>query len=117
MSTRGLALVFGFVLLPVAGCGSRGFPPPLTIAIPNDVPETLEVTEKNGDRHTEDGRELYAGGYRAGWKECARQYQAGRLNLESEYVEPPSIQDITLAVRGWEDGYRACWRAIREAKR
>jgi hypothetical protein len=74
--------------------------------------ETPEVVEKDGTRHTEDGRELYADGNRTGWKWYVEVYWNGRLVLATENVQPPLVQEIGITVCGFDDGYQTCWRAV-----
>src|SRR4051794_8812212 len=105
--------------LPLApGCGGRtlGPPaPPFVMTIPEDVPVEMTVEDKDGATHTVNGKELYADGYRSGWEECVRQYHAGQLDLTAQGPAPPSLQHYGVVVRGWNDGFGACWRAIRQA--
>jgi hypothetical protein len=106
-------------VLVVFGCDSRAkMPawPPFAMTIPDDVPEAITVVDKDGTSHPANGKELYADGYRSGWKRCAYDYQHDLLDLTSDQIEPPPLGHYTIVVRGWNDGYRSCWKAIREEK-
>jgi hypothetical protein len=106
-------------LLVVGGCGSKDDVPdwpPFAMTIPDDVPDQMTLIDKKGIEHQGNGKELWAGGYRAGWKRCVYDFDKGHLDLAVEYPEPPALGDYGIVVRGWNAGYLACWKAIREAK-
>lgn len=110
------------VVLPtlVVGCNrkdSLSAWPPFTMTIPADTPELLIVTDKDGTEHQINGREAYAAGYKGGWKRCVWDFEQGDLDLAAKEPDVPLVQEYGIVVRGWEAGYLACWRAIREAKR
>jgi hypothetical protein len=87
--------------------------PPFMMSIPDDVPEWMIVTDKDGVEHEVNGKELWVDGYRAGWKRCLWDYESGHLDLAAEDVEPPPLGHYSIVARGWNEGYRACWEAIR----
>ena len=116
-----LLLAASAVMACSLGCGKRSedMPswPPFEMTIPKTVPDEMTVRDKDGVAHPANGKQLYADGYRAGWKRCVDDYRAGELDLFAEQVDPPALQDYGIAVRGWEAGYEACWAAIRKAER
>jgi hypothetical protein len=91
--------------------------PPFEIAVPDDVPDQITVTDKDGTEHDANGKELWTDGYRAGWKRCVWDFERGRLDLAVENPEPPPLGHYVIVVSGWNAGYLTCWRAIRQAKK
>ena len=118
MAVRVSAL--GGVVLLLAGCRAKDdFPdwPPFAMTVPDDVPGQMTVIDKDGTQHEADGKELWAGGYRGGWKRCVYDFEHGHLDLTATKPEPPPLGHYGIVVRGWNAGYLACWQAVREAKK
>jgi hypothetical protein len=111
--------LFAAVLLLVVGCRSSDeMPawPPSVMSIPDGVPDEMAVVDKDGTEHPAHGKDLYAGGYRAGWKRCVWDFDHDRLDLAVQKTEPPLLGHYIVVVRGWDAGYLSCWQAIRAAK-
>jgi len=102
------------LLAMTAGC-QRTEPmpewPPFVITIPDDIPHHIHM----GNLNYLDGHEVYASGYRSGWRECVRQYEQGRLALdEFGGGEMPIKESYGHAARGWDDGFQTCRDIIRK---
>jgi hypothetical protein len=105
--------------LSLAGCRAKDdFPawPPFSMMIPDDVPDQMTVTEKNGEIIHVDGKKCYTAGYRDGWRRCVYDYEHYGFGFTSEKPDVPLLGHWWIVVRGWDDGYTHCWQAIRETK-
>lgn len=89
----------------------QGEKAPIVIA-PEDIPDEMTVFDKDGKAHNVKAKELYIGGYKAGWNECLRQHLSNELDLTIDYPDPPLIQHYGVTVRGWNDGFCSCWKAL-----
>ena len=83
------------------------------VTIPDDVPGEMELIDKDGTRHTGNGRELYAAGHKYGWRQCRSEFDLGRLDPRDKLSVENSIPcEYGVWVRGFVDGFRACQRTI-----
>jgi hypothetical protein len=84
-------------------------PPGYSIFIPDDVPDHLVLTDKDGTKHDGNGREMYAASHRIGWQQCWEEHQRGRLDPRDERaVENWIPQCYGIEARGFVDGFKGC---------
>lgn len=84
-------------------------PPGYTLSVPDDVPETIVLVEKDGTRHEGNGRQLYANGHLDGWRRCWEEYQCGRVDPRAERAaERYTPQEYMVVAQGFRAGFRAC---------
>src|SRR5438105_1206076 len=91
---RGVSVIAVALLVAATGCQRKDdLParPPFTMSVPADVPDQMTLVDKDGSTQEGNGKELWAGGYRAGWKRCVLDYEHGNLDLEAEQVEAPPL--------------------------
>jgi hypothetical protein len=82
------------------------------VSIPGDVPAALGLTDKEGNKATGNGREMYAAAFREGWAEYWKLYQRGEVSLADEFAEPTLVQEYNIEARGRADGFRQCRQMI-----
>ena len=84
-----------------------------TIAIPDDVPEHLVLTDKDGIERDGNGRELYSRGHEAGWRCWWEEHGRRRVAAGDGTAWERSIpQDYGVAVRGFEAGCKQCQASL-----
>jgi hypothetical protein len=100
------------VIVAAGGCMKPqppAVPPGYSIVIPDDVPEHLELIDKEGTKHDGKGREMYAAAHRVGWQQCWEQHQRGELDPRDKGAAQNRVpQCYGIEVRGFVDGFKGC---------
>jgi hypothetical protein len=90
-------------------------PPGYEVVIPDDVPEHLVLEDKHGVKTEGNGREMYADFHRYGWRRCWEEHHLGRIDPKNERACQDYVpQCYGIEARGFEDGFKACQRYIRQ---
>ena len=102
----------------IVGCGGPARDvelPGYTVHIPEDVPERVLITDKDGTKRAANARELYARGHRSGWRSCWEGQRKGWVHLEDDQDWQRFVpQDDAPAQQGFEVGFVQCQRRLRE---
>jgi hypothetical protein len=113
MRIRLLVLIAAFPLVGCSGPDPEPDPSGYSVTVPDDVPGEMELIDKDGTRHTGNGRELYANGHKYGWRKCRSEFERGRLNLRDARAYENYIPcEYRQWVRGFVDGFQACQRTL-----
>ena len=107
----------------VGGCGdrrpepnNRGMPA-VEMTIPDDLPVTVIVTEKDGTQREVKARELYALAYRQGWEECWQLYRSAKIALDDEQAAPTPHGEYGFLATARRSGFQNCRLKVLELTR
>jgi hypothetical protein len=118
MTMRTMLVPLALVVL--SGCGTSETDPKLPgyeLSIPDDVPEQITLTDKDGKTIEASGRDRYARAHRQGWAECWHRHRRGELDPRDSCAEPSEAGEIALDQRGRRDGFEACRQMLLRAQR